>query len=62
MYVYIVEYQIFKLITCFTWGLKKLKYFSRYCVKYRSRTMDMTITKPIAKSYSKDPLLHCAIY
>jgi len=46
MYVYIVEYQIFKLITCFTWGLKKLKYFSRYCVKYSSRTMDTNITKP----------------
>lgn len=51
MNVCIVEYQIFKSVICkimmitnFTWGLKKLKYLSRYCVKYRSRTMDTNIT------------------
>ena len=34
------------MITCFRGALKKLKYFSRFCVKHSSRTMDMNITKP----------------
>ena len=32
------------MITNFMRGLKKLKYFSRYCVKYSSRIMDTNIT------------------
>ena len=55
MNVCIVEYQIFKSVICkimmitnFMRGLKKLKYFSRYCVKYRSRTMDTNITAAVA--------------